>query len=139
MTNARQDFTDKQITFLFLAKHYGLEKVSNGWKEIGKDEQTTGPVIDFLWNCDLVEAFKDGTPVTDSREANRMSISAAGIKLLDELCAETGIYFPDGATHWQFTIGVWRIDYNYRYKKYSFYKWEEVEEVKTDLEKIFDL
>jgi hypothetical protein len=135
---ADQDFTDRQINFLFFAKHYGLEKVSTGWKAIGKNEQTTGQVIDVLWNCDLVDVFKDGTPVTDSREANRIGISAAGIKLLDEICAEAGIYFPEGGTHWQYTTGMWRVDYNYRYKKYSFYKWEEVEEEKTLLERAFD-
>ena len=122
MKQVRQEFTDKQITFLFLAKQYGLEKVSKGWKAIGKDDhdaQTTGQVIGVLWNCDLVEPSKDGT---------RMTITALGIKLLDDLCREVGIYFPDGATEWKYAEGLWRIDYNYRYKKYSFHKWVDEEE-----------
>ena len=76
----------------------------------------------------MFKGLKGETPVADYRNADRITISAAGIKLLDEICAEAGIYFPEGATDWNFAKGLWRIDYNYRYKKYSFFKWEEVEE-----------
>jgi hypothetical protein len=134
----KQEFTDKQITYLFLAKYYGLEKVSDGWKAIGKNVQTTGAVIGLLWGCGLLKGSKDATPVTEYHEANRISINESGVKLLDEVCDETGICFQDGATDWNYVKGLWRVDYNYRYKKYSFYKWEEVEEEKTLLERAFD-
>jgi hypothetical protein len=88
----------------------------------------------ILVKSGLFKGNNDPIPVTELHEATRLSINESGAKMLDEVCAETGIYFPDGATDWKYVEGLWRIEYNFRYKKYSFYKWvieEDVEEEKA--------